>query len=357
MDRIVLFGREVKGKIKMTEMISIILPFYNVKKEYMEACMQSIGSQTFQNWEAIIIDDGSDKTTAKWLDSYRTPQIRVIHQENAGVSAARNRGIQEAKGEWIYFCDSDDLMKENELEVLYKSVQETESDVAVCRHEIIDIYGNKLKKEQPKEKDKHITISPDELLFELTAPRIMMDSKKINLQIFSLVYPWAHLYRTECVRNITFPIGMHPGEDRIFNMLVCKNVKRIVLVNEELHWYRVGYGVTSHYNKKYLDNSRYERKLVQEIMRKYESNTLYKSAMAKAEAEEMAFLMKIYFFNKDNPLGKNERVKEFYQYVKSDMKYYPEYVLLRTLTQKQILLWVAYRTRVIYLLGLLLSFK
>ena len=185
----------------------------------------------------------------------------------------------------------------------------------------------------------------------------MMDSKKINLQIFSLVYPWAHLYRTECVRNITFPIGMHPGEDRIFNMLVCKNVKRIVLVNEELHWYRVGYGVTSHYNKKYLDNSRYERKLVQEIMRKYESNTLYKSAMAKAEAEEMAFLMKIYFFNKDNPLGKNERVKEFYQYVKSDMKYYPEYVLLRTLTQKQILLWVAYRTRVIYLLGLLLSFK
>lgn len=89
--------------------ISIIVPVYNVEK-YLRECLDSISQLKAVTWEAILIDDGSTDTSGKICDEYAKPdsKFRVIHQKNAGVSAARNAGLDAAKGEWIWFVDSDD---------------------------------------------------------------------------------------------------------------------------------------------------------------------------------------------------------------------------------------------------------
>lgn len=92
-------------------MISIIIPVYNVGK-YLPECLDSILAQTYTDYEMILVDDGSTDCSGAICDEYvkKKPQIQVIHQENAGVSAARNNGIEQARGEWITFVDSDDWL-------------------------------------------------------------------------------------------------------------------------------------------------------------------------------------------------------------------------------------------------------
>lgn len=89
--------------------ISIIVPVYNVEK-YLRECLDSISQLKTVTWEAILVDDGSTDTSGKICDEYakQDSRFRVIHQKNAGVSAARNAGLDAAKGEWIWFVDSDD---------------------------------------------------------------------------------------------------------------------------------------------------------------------------------------------------------------------------------------------------------
>ena len=91
--------------------ISIIVPVYNVER-YLRACLDSIARLSAAKWEAILIDDGSTDNSGAICDEYasREPRFRVIHQENAGVSAARNAGLEAARGEWIWFVDSDDTI-------------------------------------------------------------------------------------------------------------------------------------------------------------------------------------------------------------------------------------------------------
>ena len=99
--------------------ISIIVPVYKVEK-YLHRCLNSIANQSFTDWECILVDDGSPDNSGKICDEYaeKDERFRVIHQENAGVSAARNKGLDEAKGEWITFIDSDDWIELNAYEIV-----------------------------------------------------------------------------------------------------------------------------------------------------------------------------------------------------------------------------------------------
>ena len=90
---------------------SIIIPCYKVEK-YIRECLDSVLVQSYQDWEAICVDDGSPDRTSEILDEYavKDQRIKVIHQENRGLSEARNSALKVAEGEWLYYLDSDDVM-------------------------------------------------------------------------------------------------------------------------------------------------------------------------------------------------------------------------------------------------------
>lgn len=103
---------------------SIIIPVYKVE-EYLNDCLQSVLTQTFQNYEVILVDDGSPDNCPKLCDEWtvKDKRIKVVHRPNGGLSAARNTGIKEARGEYLYFLDSDDELTPDALEQMYALVE------------------------------------------------------------------------------------------------------------------------------------------------------------------------------------------------------------------------------------------
>lgn len=108
----------------MKHKFSLIIPAYNVEK-YIKKCLDSVLNQTYNNYEIIIINDGSTDNTSKILESYKSnKKIKIINQENKGLSNARNTGVSNAKGDYILFIDSDDFIEKELLEILNKTIKD-----------------------------------------------------------------------------------------------------------------------------------------------------------------------------------------------------------------------------------------
>ena len=122
-------------------LVSLILPVYNTGK-HLRRCVASIQAQSYEKWEAILVDDGSTDDSGKLCDllADEDSRIRVIHQKNAGLSAARNTGIFRASGEFISFIDSDDLVLPDFIGALLQQFNKATIDIAVVG--IIDRYGS-----------------------------------------------------------------------------------------------------------------------------------------------------------------------------------------------------------------------
>ncbi|NLB35451.1 MAG: glycosyltransferase [Elusimicrobia bacterium] len=106
-----------------TPFFSVIIPVYN-REKYISKALDSVLSQTMEDFECIIVDDGSEDSTCEVLKKYRDKRIKILSQKNSGPSAARNRGISEASGRFISFLDSDDWWKKDKLKVTYQAIQE-----------------------------------------------------------------------------------------------------------------------------------------------------------------------------------------------------------------------------------------
>ncbi len=124
---------EEKREKKREIAVSIIIPVYNVAK-WLDQCMESVVGQTFANFEVLLVDDGSTDGSGLKCDDWARMdnRIRVIHKENEGPSLARNRGIQEAEGEYLSFLDADDWVEPTFLEKMYAKVKECDADLAEC---------------------------------------------------------------------------------------------------------------------------------------------------------------------------------------------------------------------------------
>ena len=124
-------------------MISIIIPVYNVS-QYLDECLKSVSAQTYTDWECILIDDGSTDNSGDICDRWcvKDPRFRVIHQANAGVSAARNKGIDLAQGDYITFIDSDDWVDDDYLDLLHASLHTSHADLCIVGLEQHKANGN-----------------------------------------------------------------------------------------------------------------------------------------------------------------------------------------------------------------------
>ncbi len=122
----------------MSDLISVIIPVYKVEK-YLCRCVDSVLDQTYRNMEMILVDDGSPDGCPAICDEYarQDDRVRVIHQENAGLSGARNAGIDAARGQWLAFVDSDDYLAADFLERLYRGLCEYGQRLSVCRWEYV----------------------------------------------------------------------------------------------------------------------------------------------------------------------------------------------------------------------------
>ena len=121
----------------MNCLASVIVPVYNEEK-YLEACIESLVNQTVDYYEIILVDDGSTDKSGEICDKYASDKVRVIHQKNSGVSAARNAGLDAAKGEYIIFVDSDDVVKSDYVEAFFDGLEDYKDDLIVTGRKIFN---------------------------------------------------------------------------------------------------------------------------------------------------------------------------------------------------------------------------
>lgn len=141
--------------------ISVIIPVYNAEK-YLEKCLESIAQQTVNDFELVLINDGSKDSSQQIIDAFieknnrqeqgRISSIQCKVKENAGQAAARNDGLTMAQGEYIAFIDSDDYMEPDYLETLYKAAVENDSEMVTCGYSMVDHKGNLIRKVRMSEK-------------------------------------------------------------------------------------------------------------------------------------------------------------------------------------------------------------
>lgn len=141
-----------RTKYMYPKLITVIIPVYNTE-QYLTTCLDSLLQQTFQDFEVILIDDGSKDKTGEICDEYssRFPKIKVIHQKNRGVSAARKIGLEMACGKYIISVDADDWMEEDMLESLFFCAEQNDADITFCDYDKvykdrIEIVDNQLEK-------------------------------------------------------------------------------------------------------------------------------------------------------------------------------------------------------------------
>ncbi len=204
--------------------ISVIVPVYNVRS-YLKRCIDSIISQSYYNLEIILIDDGSTDGSGEICDQYiGDDRITVIHQKNAGVSAARNRGLEIASGEFIGFVDSDDWIEADFFELLAKRQQVTESDITVIGFQLAYENTDKIKKVEIPE----ITYNQEDAMVALWKENIGN-------------YMWNKLFKKALFDEICFPSGKKYEDVRIAYKLFY-NAKIVSCINACKYNYRMRKG-------------------------------------------------------------------------------------------------------------------
>lgn len=204
-------------------LISVIVPVYKVEK-YLRKCVDSILAQTYTNLEIILVDDGSPDNCPAICDYYanKDSRIKVIHQENGGLSAARNAGLDIASGDYIGFVDSDDYISPEMYKKLYEAMKEADADISICNFQKVDEAGKRTKTEETIESG---TLTNIQALTELQGKNGLCFVISCN-----------KLFKHHIFNGLRFPLRRY-CEDNYIAHIILNRAQKIVCSNECLYYY------------------------------------------------------------------------------------------------------------------------
>ena len=284
----------------MTPLVSVIIPVYN-NEMYLKQCLDSLINQTLRNIEIICVNDGSTDTSMNILKEYslRDSRIILINQKNQGQSAARNAGINAAKGEYIGFLDSDDWTESTMFEKLYNNAKQFDSDIAMCSITMFDE-----STENYNSHDSYMTLDLFPSSFE---NRVFRPQETFDFIFRICVTPWNKIYKTKFLKrnNVKFVEGLN-FEDTVFCVETLLNADRLSIIKQPLVFYRKN-SITSYSHSSKHD----EKKLDFFKIFKLEEKIIKEKGLWKQ-------LKKYYYFHKNKELKywlskiKNKKIKLIY---------------------------------------------
>ena len=220
------------GQNKYLPLISVIIPVYNVAK-ILERCVESVRNQIYPNLEIILIDDGSTDMSGAFCDvfSKKDRRVKVIHQTNQGLSAARNAGLKIATGKWITFVDSDDTIRPDMIDILHRLCYQNHTKMSIC-----GFY--EVRKDGEGELNPHKSEPQEKVLTTIECLRAMLCEEGFSMSA------WGKLYARELFDLVTFP------EHRLYEdvgttyklVLQCEEIS--VTSAQEYNYYRTDNSIT-----------------------------------------------------------------------------------------------------------------
>ena len=294
------------------DLISVVIPCFNTSR-FLLNCFEGLERQTYKNFEVIFVNDGSRDITLQLLEKYcqGKPNCSIINQPNLGVSTARNTGLRQAKGKYIYFCDSDDVMLPNLLEVLLKNLKDNDADLSVCNFRHISEYGTPRLKPKKHTDKKVICMDRQESMCQLFCGRFLQTSI------------WNKLYKKDILTQIaSYPKVFSPqvcwGGDSEFNFKYLEYCTKVVYIDNQLYGYRRRSGsiVHSHFNEKMLTNFFGISNIISSCEAKYPSVLRYaKSWEGLASIATLHYIFKSNYKDKATILYLQEQAKKDIPYI------------------------------------------
>lgn len=215
---------------------SCILPVYNTCSEYLENCVQSILSQTFSDYEIIIVDDGSDRKTAQLCDSFaeRYDNIHVIHQENQGLAGARNTGILNSSGEWLLHIDSDDWIGPCLLSTIYSTIELSNIGPDIVFWGFSAVNGNNLQSFRLKDASILNDYNKKYALISILEGKGPYADVALNTT-------WGKSYKRSFVldNHLFFNPELRRAQDVIYNLYAFSSANAISYADSIAHYYRL----------------------------------------------------------------------------------------------------------------------
>lgn len=215
----------------MDDKITVIVPVYNVEN-YLRKCLDSIITQTYKNIEIVVVNDGSTDASGEICKEFAEMDHRItyIEQENAGLSAARNTGLNNMSGNYVTFVDSDDWIELDYVETLYKKITEYQADIAVGNYysfnESEGMFYFHISGDSYYEK-VYDNVSIFENLYETQ-----------EMRSFALISAWGKLYKARLFEQLRFDMGKL-GEDGYLNQKVYLLSEKVIYLNKSLYAYRI----------------------------------------------------------------------------------------------------------------------
>ena len=241
--------------------LSIIIPVYNVEK-YLEECLNSISKIKDVNYEILIVNDGSPDNSQKIIEKFceNNNRAKFFIKDNGGLSSARNYGLERAKGEYVWFVDSDDFINSNEFQKFYKGL-EKDLEILIGNFQIFK--NNNFSKEE-KFLEDNIVLSGKEIL------------NKKGKTIIGKTYVWRNLYnRRFLIDNKLYFKEKIVVEDQLFTILCLLKAKKVKYLDNYIYYYRIREGsITTAPNRELFAKSSY--KICEELLKsEKEINNLY----------------------------------------------------------------------------------
>lgn len=285
----------------MGKLLGIIIPVYKTPEKYLRACFDSLMSQRSDDFDVIVIDDGSPDKCGKICDEYATKdeRFKVVHQTNSGVSAARNKGLDFVDTEWVTFIDPDDWIELDYIETIYDYIKQGD-DIDVFLFDYIQEFTDKsVTKELLKESQK----LGDELVQSIKlAPfnHLFINGNPVEYETNVI---WNKIYRTKLIKEkeLRFDIKARKGQDVIFNAEVLLQTVNFYYIHNALYHYRyLQESVTNRYNPKaqYYNEVAFEN--YERIIEKYNLPVAYKEAYYARVVTRVFSTMRLYYFHKEN---------------------------------------------------------
>lgn len=223
----------------MDDLVSIIIPVYNVEK-YLDKCVSSVIDQTYTNLEIILVDDGSTDSSGKLCNKWSKcdKRIKVYHKKNGGLSDARNVGIENATGNYICFIDSDDAVSNFYIETLYNNLVKYNCEISICSYSFV---GEENIELSSKEREYARVYSNEKAL------KNMLYQKKINNSA------WGKLFDIKLFKNVRYPVGkIYEDVSTIYKTFLKSN--RICVSSCKYYFYTKREGsISSTWSNKTLD--------------------------------------------------------------------------------------------------------
>lgn len=291
--------------------VSIVVPVYNVE-QYMRATIDALCNQSLQDIEIILVDDGSTDSSGKICDDYAEKDERVIvlHIENDGVCVARNKGIAVASGEYISFCDSDDMPDNDLYETLLNLLLENNTDMSIAQ--TLVVYEDGSTWTPAKNMGVFIWDKPEEILKEFLQGRF-------GIAVYKM------LFKADLAKSVYFEKGRKINEDKMYVFEALQKVNSICYKDEAKYKYfrRSGSASCSKFSEKYFDTIYFSEKIYGTVQKKYPSIQNY--AKAGLVISHLSVLKLMYLEDGENDFKSewNHSVK----YLRSiDRKFCKEYL-------------------------------